>query len=340
MPEEKTDRGINRRTAVKLGILGTGAAVGAGIIQNEISKENGIVTKSATFIPLYELHDRGIASKSLPSDLKVYFREFSSPDLFADTPQELLNSRAFSLYVKDGIKVISDDILLKLSQTQTEIMLGDIFLGGRSLVEIPIQVIEFMGGFGALAFAIKKDKKQLTTTRRKFLKSVALAGGAWGILPSLSSQASTLAGELQEGAIRRIAIRFNGIISDFHPEIMTLFFRNAVIADKLLSVAEELKLDSPDKFAYHIGVGHGGIEDFLEAGRDFCRNLILAYPKDWLNEMVELNGGFKNFSSARLLKLPREITEEDLANGEKLNNSSDRIVTDTELQRGLEQKFR
>lgn len=339
MPEEKTDRGITRRTVLKLGVFGGGAAVGAGIIQNEREKENGIVTRNATFVPFYELHDRGVDSKSLPSDLKVYFREFSSPDLFTDTPQELLNSRAFSPFVRGGIKVISDDILLKLSQTQTEIMLGDIFLGARSLVEIPIQVVEFMGGIGAVVFGIKKDKKPLTT-RRKFLKKAAIVGGAWAALPAMSSQASTLAGELQEGAIRRIAIRFNGIVSDFHPEVMTLFFRNAVVADKLLTIAGELKLDSPDKFAYHVGVGHGGIEDFLEAGRDFCRNLILAYPKDWLSEIVELNGGPKNFSSARLLRLPEDLTREDLKTGNKLNDSSDRIVVDTELQKGLEQKIR
>lgn len=339
MSEDKPDRGINRRTAIKLGVLASGTAVGAGIIQNERSKENGIITKDATFIPLYELHDRGIISKSLPPDLKVYFREFSGPNMFTETPRDLLNAKAFSPFVKDGIKVISDDLLLKLSETQAEVMIGDIFLGGRSLVEIPIQVVEFMGGFGALAFAAKKDKKP-STTRRKFLKSAAIAGAVWGALPALSSQTSTLAGELEEGAVRRIAVRLNGIISDFHPEVMTLFFRNAVIADKLLTVAEELKLTPRDKFAYHMGVGHGGIEDFLQAGRDFCRNLILAFPNDWIKDIVDLNGGPKNFSSARLVKLPEGITKGDLANGEKLNSSSDRVVTDTELQRALEQKLK
>ncbi len=58
------------------------------------------------------------------------------------------------------------------------------------------------------------------------------------------------------------------------------FFRNVMMADKLLSVASKTKSrkgNNPSKLAFQVEAAHSGIEDFLQVGPDICRALVLAH---------------------------------------------------------------
>lgn len=80
-------------------------------------------------------------------------------------------------------------------------------------------------------------------------------------------------------------------------------FRNLVIADKVLLLAENLKdaLGRKVNIGLNIGASHSGIEDFLRAGPEFCRFLITNMPRDVLQKVIDKSGNIESFSSMRIL---------------------------------------
>lgn len=112
------------------------------------------------------------------------------------------------------------------------------------------------------------------------------------------------------------------------------------MSNKLQTVAEEIRgrTGKKPKIAFQVWAWHGGIEDFLQAGQDFSRALILAYPKWYLDQTVKLNYGIRDFCSSRLFKLPENLTVQDLAN-ERLNETTERRIVDEKLERALTAKL-
>lgn len=325
----------------KLAVAAVGAAALGGIVSNEVSKsENGIVTESGTFFPLYEWHDEGIKVESIPEGLDVFFREILGGDIFAPN---VLRLRYRLTYFNSYNPAFPDKILAFLSQAKTEIMLGDVKTPGVPKIDKMILSGEVVAGGGLiLGLSTLRSKVSLEAGigRRKFLQAVMLAGVVWSL-----SKASGVPGIFlepsNENAIDRVYSRLVAIESHMHPELSIVFLRDIMMADKLLTVSEDIekRTGQKAKIAFQVGAAHAGIEDFLQAGHDFCRGLILAYPKWYLRSTVELNNGIRDFSSARLLSLPENLRAEDVASREKLSLTTERRVVDEKLEKALRLKL-
>jgi len=324
------------KTAVKVAVAGVGTAALGGIVANEvINKDEGsIVTESGTFFPLYELHSKGIKVESIPNNLDVFFGELPTRKTFLLAPQDILLN-------------IESKNLAFLSQKKTEIMFGDVDLpwNEKDLDRLIIVGEVLVGaGMGVTAsdmdHVLGKVYSEADISRRKFLKVVLLAGAAWG-LAKIPLMAGLFLEPYNKNVIDRIFNRLMAIDSHMHPELSVDFFRNIVMADKLLTVSEDIgkRTGKKARIAFNVGAAHSGIEDFLQAGHDFCRSLILAYPKLYLRSAVDLNNGIKDFCSARLLKLPENLTEGDVGSGEKLSLTTERRVVDEKLERALTLKL-
>lgn len=147
-----------------------------------------------------------------------------------------------------------------------------------------------------------------------------------------------------KNAITRIHTRINGIIiGHLSIEEHLFFFRDVVIADKLLTAAEAIKRELGRKplIAFNVGGAHGGIEDFLVAGHDFTRWVLLQYPKEFWETIIELNGGIENVCSVRSLTLPSNFNAQEAKNNlEDLDeNVVDHRLYDIALLNALKQKL-
>src|SRR5258706_4799684 len=100
--------------------------------------------------------------------------------------------------------------------------------------------------------------------------------------------------------LHKILDRLDGLAQDFHPELLLTFFRSALMADKLLTVAEhqQMTLKRKPRTGYWVGLAHTSVEDFLVAGHELCRQVVLAYPHDFLYRLAEANRGIHDLSSA------------------------------------------
>ena len=347
---------INRRRVLKY----TAVAIAAGtIISNELIKEtHGVPTGSGTFIPLYENHNIGIDPEEIPKDAKIFYKEVASyGGMFAHQAKDIVmdsfdtNQAALPVGKIEEIKMrlFPEQELETLAQNKIEIMLGDVRVT-RELNQILLMLAESIGGAGlaletlALSKLIPEKTSQARLNRRKLLTTAGYAGGLWGFsnFPLLSLTVLTEQAE-DNDAIKRIADRLYGLQSHLHPELPLVFFRNALKADKLLTVATEYKNRTGEKpkVAFNVGAGHSGIEDFLQAGSNVCRGIILAHPRNFLDLVVEVNGGVEDFSSARLLTLPANLkaNEPYEIRTSKLKQMTERKVTDTQLVKGLKQKL-
>lgn len=340
---------ISRRDILKMGATGGAALATSAFLKKEYSKfKEGVVTPVGTFIPLYERHDLGIKVSDIPSDLNGFFRELASPYLMEIPPRDLLETEAIALDTgqrkQRTFLVFPDQILQKLSQQGTEIIIGDIFTeedGSPSNFEFTIKAEAILGSLAIAASSLThlSELGHKKVTRRDILQKGLIGFSLWGNSLFLSGGLS-IVGQTQEGAIKRIVARLYGISSDFHPELPLLFLRNVIMADKLLTVAEQMKsqTDKNPKIAFQVEGDHSGIEDFLVAGRDVCHFLVLSYPNSVLRPIVEYNNGIEDFCSARLFKLSKD-TSPNTSDPPNLENISERCIIDTKLQQSLEKKF-
>lgn len=243
---------------------------------------------------------------------------------------------------------IPDHVLEKLVRSKTEIMIGDVYedLPGRPIYTITRLSEDFIGigiGLALLRDSLKKKKNVVenhNATRRKFLKGAAAAGAFWLVEPSIYAllrgwpRVGTVATE-RENALSRIIDKAHGISTKTHPEeIDNGFFRDLIMADKMLTVAEEFerRTGRKAKMGFNVEYGHNGIEDFLRVGHDVCRWIIERYPTKVLKFIANINGGNESLWTARLFKLPKDFSvgpETDWSNVE------DRKVIDVELQKTL-----
>ena len=336
------------KTAGKLALATAGVAVLGGIVANEgINKEEGgVITESGIFFPLYERHDKGIKVESIPYNLDVLFGEgYFGGQTFSLAPEVILSHKYN--YSGKEVNMFPSKILAFLSQGKTEIMTGDVQTPLMRDIGPMIMVGEAAAG-GTLAAWLLSNRRGRSKVdskagmgRRKFLRAVMLVGAAWGLSKVPLMTTGLLLEPYNENAIDRVFSRLAAIESHAHPEESMVFFRNAIMADKLLTVSEDIKERTGKKarIAFQVGSGHAGIEDFLQAGQDFCRGLILAYPKWYLRSTMELNNGIKDFSSARLFKLPENLTQVDIDSGGRLSETTERRVVDEKLEKALTLKL-
>lgn len=353
---------VKSTKAAITGAIGGGVIGTAGLVaENEITKGlEGVRTGNGTFIPLYERHDRGIDTRDIPHDTDVYFREVTKTDpttgqqtLMDEKAGDILNGLR-DAYVgtpleTHDIRVFPREVLDTLSDIEAEIMVGDISVGRYYTVDtLRALTITYCsaGGFAALlSFLSARHMNSADISRRKFLQLAGWAMFLWGspqiygkaiayIVPGMDSK---------QNAEKRIVARILGMSSDFHPENTGEFFRNVVMADKMLHVAsntESVKGNNPLHLAFQVEAMHSGIEDFLQLGPDACRAVILAHPKEFIREVVDMNGGIEKFCTSRIFRLPKgahTLNENmtDVIDG----YSTERKIVDTKLKQSLEKKL-
>lgn len=321
-----------------------GALIGTGVVSHEIIKGNsGVRTDVGVFVPLYERHGLRIDPKDIPRDTNCYFREYSDSTLMSTSTRGILETtggayRNTPLEIHN-FRVFPEETLKTLSKIGAEIMVGDVSISSLVMEQLQEALPRTYLAVGLLGSVLEAVKEIPKIPRRRLLKWLGRASLLWSSPIFTNALRYSPLGKEQDAA-KRIIARIDGIISDFHPEDVSVFFRNAVMAIKMLNVASEMKDSSGGrlpKFVFQVERGHAGIEDFLQIGTDSCRNLILAYPKSFLKEVVSINGGVENFCTARLFKLPKDFrTVSGRIPDDVVRLITERRVVDTKLKERLE----
>ncbi len=339
---------ISRRNILKKITVGTVGIGAAAVVGNEVQKGlQGIKTEAGTFIPLYERHDQGISVKTVPDDLDGFFREVSTAGefMFGSSPKDFFKASGSpygtSLSLAEA-PTFKKEILAKLAREGAEIIVGDVFISDTDVKEYRTQLAAtsaaLLAAFflGTQSLGRSVDAK-IGIARRKLLQKGLLGVGLWGVSKPRYLYSSVKSISERENALTRIAARIEGMGSQLHPELPLVFFRNLVMADKILIVAEQMRREKGKnpKIAFNVEGGHSGIEDFLQIGCAIIHKLILAYPENWRNKVVELNGGVDNFCSARLFKLPRDFQAADLESDTKMREVSSRTIVDKDLRKAI-----
>ena len=360
---------ISRREALKL-IGGTALVVGGALTlkkeMNIVSK--GIETEHAIFLPFYERHEIGIKENEIPGDLDFWFREdnWYDPKIPYELPSsEVLRMMQNAATTGEGINSIrirgfQEGALSRLARNGSKIILGDINTSQDSSNKVAnyqkIVTAEAIVGLSAAVGGFlyernkqiedrKKDKTPSAseTTRKNFLKGAAALGITWATLPFASQMSVVLVPEYNGASVGRILTRLDGFQSNFHPENLLVFFRNVVIADKMLTIAEEFHkgMGVKAKIGFNMGASHSGIEDFLGAGVEFCRFVIANFPEDVLRKIIGANKDIDTFCTSAVLELPKDFKESDIETLDKAKNVNIKrdLIIDNKLVNQLKRKL-
>ncbi|MEK7092584.1 MAG: hypothetical protein AAB907_03090 [Patescibacteria group bacterium] len=318
-------------------------AVGAGAVStvwatHELRAENeGIETPTGVFIPLYEDHRYGI--QRLPDDIDGLFRELSmSPEIYNAPPQNLLRAEGdvSFLYTDYHTKLFPDRVLSQIAKSGIIVIFGDVklpFPEASNILSYMTPVVT------TASFMALKEKAPEKKSRRRLLQGGATAGLLWGasdIAPKNIARTASLLDT--DSPAYRIFTRLNGSFSHIHPENDLIFFRNALVAEKLLFSSKLMKdsLGKKPKIGFNFGLLHSGIEDFLRAGQEVCRAVITAYPNFYLQRAVELQGSLDNFCAVRMIGVPKDFSR---TSSEADKQVTDKKAYDIELKRQLLLKF-
>lgn len=357
LPPTKSER-ISRRDFLKLGdAAGATAVVAAAEV---VAGKEGIKTPYGNFYFLYERHDAGINAEDIPTDTDIFYREVNlGENLFKQSATDIFQSR----YSGGETPITSSlagsflppDIFTRLAQNNSEIMIGDIdlrdadYLAGRL-----VRSAEFTAGLYTLSKTLsnqpaqKIENSESTETtkgrnqRRKFLKTAATLGAVWAMSPIISFALKMFGtGTPDQTVFKRVASRLEGIQSHFHPELASNFFRDAMTADKLLATGEEYTKTHgvEPNFAVLLEGGHSGVEDLIRLGPAVTRAIVLSWPTGVLKGIIQNNNGIEDFSSARIFKLPYDMTSESVLSGAKWSDVTERRVTDHVLVEKLQRKI-
>lgn len=349
---------LDRRTVLKASIATFTGTILAG---KEVKiGHKGVETSSGIFIPLYEQHLATVQKKDIPKDLYGFFRELAHDNLtHGYKPEQILSPEA---KVRAGIglvpvKLFRPEVLETLARNKTKVIFGDTYIPPiTEQASGALRVVEgSVGGLlGIRAYLDSQNEKRDQSlraqkpnkyrfSRRTFVKGAMYGASAWAVSP-LTIIPNTAATVLldQQNAIRRIVHRIDGLLSNLHPEQVTIFFRNALMADKMLVTGQAIQKEKGKKakIAFNVGGAHSGIEDFLRVGPEACRFIIMAYPEAFLQSVVDINGSVENFCSIRLIELPIDFIVEDLKNLDKIAKIKDKRIYDEELLKQLNKKLR
>lgn len=345
-------RDFLKKTAAAVSVAVSGLALTAPSL-NAIEKstvKNGISSDSGTFFPLYETHYKKLNTDKIPNDLDVLFKEAAGRGLMSLDYSSLFFGKAETYGIKQA-RLIEDSALEKLAANETEIMFGDVLAEPS---RFPLTTVgggvEFLAGLG-MSLALLRDslkgKKAVagsSITKRRFLKGAIAVGASWLMAPGIYAllRGGPKIGEVateRENALSRIIDRIYGIQSNLHPEMLEEgMFRNLIMADKMLTVAEdfEQRTGRKAKIGFNVEYAHNGIEDFLRVGHDVCRWIIERYPTSVLRFVAGKNDGKESLWTALLIKLPKDFSVGPNADWSKV---TDRRVVDVELQKTLAAKL-
>lgn len=303
--------------------------------KNEVNKykDGGVDTPEGFFTGIYEVHGTPLTMERMPEGTDALFLEESGAlnEIIAE-PERIIRGDSNRL---------PEQLLLDLSSKQIPIVYGDI------AIDFKRYVAEEGGVPGAVLLArnevinrLHKNPKFSTVNRRALLKAGTTIASLWAYGKVADAVMKIAAGSVPNEAARRVLSSLSDISTRAHPESETVFLRNAIMAEKLLTVGEYIKTKTGHKpnMAFCVGAMHSGIEDFLQAGPDFCRAIITAYPDVILRDLIARNGDTHAFSSAVLYQLPKDLTSEDIRTPDKSFaglGAKSIVVTDTKLEHAL-----
>jgi len=312
-----------------------------------------IDTEYMTFYPIYAGHREGFLVGEIPDETTHFFREFTlySEELGKDNtlPKSSLKSLLMALrkgfsggmdyLAKKGIPLVLGDVVTPENAKETESWVD---------LRADIGLVAIGAGMGMGAASLLSDSrveryiKKEGVTRRQFLKLAALGtigAGLWsasgkpfdylgqGDFDNWRPREKTDRNGLEEMTPQeRLIIRAYAIQSHFHPEVAVQFFRNLVMAHKIMSYAQEPKSDISGKpyITGEFGGAHGGIEDMIRAGKVFCLQLMkLMYTRGFFEKLMEINYGADNFAAIRVVNLDPSGN---------LDRASDHFYSDNELR--------
>lgn len=191
------------------------------------------------------------------------------------------------------------------------------------------------GTLGAFAYlAAKKQHEKKEGTSKPFVSKEADMGMktafGWLLSPAMMISLQNLiqTTEIEVSVIRRIANRMTAMVSHSHPENHLTFLRNLMMTRKLQFLGKELseRNFSKPKIGYNVGMFHSGIEDLLSLPPEITLKILDAYPAEFWQEIVNVNGGVEAFCSNVLLT-------PDIRHSEKT------VIQDTTLRQVIENKL-
>jgi hypothetical protein len=345
------DRRTFLKKAVGLTAKTAAVAVGAKVVYEGVKSTRGIriETPNGIYFPRYEEHAGNPVSKSeLPNvSIDYDWYEYSlygypvgdvDKSTLYKEPASDICAGCCNVFGTDAPRYkTSAELFCELARREVTICFGDIHLAeslqNKLFTERMVQST-FEGLFAGPAIL----------SRRKLLKYagwVALAEASGYMFNDLVTVGVGIERNGRNDALNagsRIVQRITGLLSDFRPQNLVIFYRNLIWAEKLQFMAKSQQgLGHKPTFAIQAGASHGGFEDFLTIGGDFARKLITAYPASINKELISTNNGLKEFCSIRTIKLPPEISINQIHKG-NWKPVEDKVVVDKELMAALEQK--
>lgn len=360
---EKTphhERSTALRRSILKGAAVVTAATGMLVAKRELDiTEQGLETKNAIFFPLYERHDIGIREEHLPAHLDYFFREvklrkeeFEMParEILALDPGYTPEEKNLSqLQNADRGKLFNKSVLESLAKGKVRVVIGDTAIPFEEYIKLLNRLEERREIQQDLGLALETSGLLMTmrnflgseTAQRVTRRSVVAIGS---VITGISLRYPFLAFRIQNPAERtafaRIGNRLKGLASHTVQEDHVVFFRNLVMANKLLTLAQsQKKKEGKLKIAFNVGAAHAGIEDFLTLGHDFTRWLINQYPTSFLEEFVNVNGSIENFTSLRIFTLPPDLKKEQLTDPDENIEILEERMYDESLLKTLKERL-
>lgn len=370
VPEKKVARRQFLAKVLKAGFLGIAGILGAKEVKTAISRY--VQTTAGRFYPVYERHDKHAEVQDtiiFPQPCHGFFPEFVS----SKTMDDLAVRIALDVGVAHDTQtpsvqlILTDQTLSKVIQEQIPLLYGDVHvpnLESSQWAETAVALRTTCAQYAELFLAVhlgsdlkdallQKRPWHAPLSRRLFLKGslATTAAVATAANERMSTQNWMMEGLNSENElVRRAYARVSGVISQLRPEYANEFFRNLVVANKLLLYGEHVQyqgFSQPNIVLQYHG-GHSGIEDFLVLGREFCRTLIAQFPTEFLNQCYALNGDSTKFCSLRIIQLAhnfkykRTLIQTDslprLVSGFKGDVSLDEKIVDTSLLNYLSER--
>jgi hypothetical protein len=235
-------------------------------------------------------------------------------------------TREFKFPENLGKTAFCQDVILYLKERRIPLLLGDIPPAEDIMTKgLIIEGISSGSALEGTTLALGKEGRAMS--RREFLKRTIGAGlGFWGY----SRLGKIVAGSFVEifrqpwAKELRAAASF---VEFLHPEDVITTFRNALIAEKLLTYAQIAEKEGKrPTIAIIMGGGHEFISEYLKRGREFCLHLINLYPEGVLRTIFGEN--YQNYLPVLVEARPEG------------NKFKPRVIIDEELEGRLRGKER
>lgn len=357
-PKKISRRGFLRRLKKAVPIV-AGAALGGFVLREADHREHGVLTTFGRVKMIYERHGDQVKTEEIPKGADYFFREeivpgFSNPEIHEKLKRDqarefitdvlLSRSTAYPDSVREKtFQAFPDNLLKYLEKNHIALVLGDAEIAEFRTRDYLLKTsyARVIAGLGTIASSLLLGK----TIEDRTLKATGNEDKAWsrrefttvtGILLGAGFMANQIGGIINAIAASKgekmsppleVLVR---LTTNIHPEDVGVFFRNAVMALKILLAAKDAKqrIGKEPIGAALVEQLHAGIEDFLSLGEDILRLIITATPNPILQPIIKANGGTEQFASAVIV---------DLSSG--MTDVHTRVLTDEKLVKMVEEKL-